>query len=181
LFVGLGVDTPEEIAGYLGLDKTHVLDASAAQLSENHLRRSSRDGRLVLTPLGTEVVRNLVAIQPVLRQLPVAFDRLTWSLADYPQRFLIEKKEAQERGMTILPAARNARIGLDDVTPSGFNALLKGRRFQVLRVHKVTAKKHRYLPVQLLVYGDQNRRELELAVCIEDDLATEHGLALERI
>jgi hypothetical protein len=126
-------------------------------------------------------VRNLVATQPVLRQLPVAFDRLTWTLADYPQRFLIEKKEAQERGMTILPPARNARIGLDDVTASGFNALLTGGRLQVLRVHKVTAKKHRYLPVKLLVYGDQNRRELELAICIEDDLATEHGLALDRI
>jgi phosphatidylserine/phosphatidylglycerophosphate/cardiolipin synthase-like enzyme len=86
--------------------------------------------------------------------------------------------------MTLLPAARNARIGLDDVTPAGFNRLLKaGRedRLQVLRIHKVMAKKHRYLPVQLLIYGDENRRELELAVCVEDDLATEHGLALDRI
>jgi phosphatidylserine/phosphatidylglycerophosphate/cardiolipin synthase-like enzyme len=180
-FVGLGVDIPEEIAAYLGLDQAHVLDASAAQLIENHLRRKNTGGRLALTPLGAEVVRNLAATQPVLRQLPIAFDRLTWTLADYPQRSLIEKKDAQERGMTILPAARNARIGLDDVTPSGFNALMKGDRFQVLRIHKVAVKKHRYLPVSLLVYGDQSRRELELAVCIEDDLATDHGLALDGI
>jgi hypothetical protein len=180
-FVGLGVDTPGEIAAYLGLDQAHVLDAAAEQLSESHLRRRNTGGRLALTTLGAEVVRDLAATQPVLRQLPVAFDRLTWTLADYPQRSLIEKKEAQERGMTILPAARNARIGLDDVTPSGFNALLKGDRLQVLRIHKVAVKKHRYLPVKLLVYGDQSRRELELAVCIEDDLAIEHGLALDRI
>lgn len=83
--------------------------------------------------------------------------------------------------MTIPPAARNAQIGPDDVTPSGFNALLKGNKLQVLRVHKVTSRKHRYLPVKLLVYADQSRRELELAVCIEDDLTTEHGLALDRI
>lgn len=180
-FVRLGVDTPEEIAAYLGLDQAHVLDASAAQLSENHLWRKKTGGRLALTPIGMEVVRDLAATQPVLRQLPVAFDRLTWTLADYPERFLIEKKEAQERGMTILPAARNARIGFGDVTPSGFNALLKGDRLQVLRIHKVAVKKHRYLPVKLLVYGDQSRRELELAVCIDDDLAIEHGLALDRI
>lgn len=180
-FVDLGVATPEEIAAYLGLEPAHVLDASAAQLSENHLRRRESGGTLALTPLGTEVVRNLAATQPVLRQLPVSFDRLTWTLTDYPERSLIEKKEAQERGMTILPAARNARIGLDDVTPSGFNALLKGDRLQVLRIHKVTVKKHRYLPVRLLVYGDHSRRELELAVCIDDDMATEHGLALDRI
>jgi phosphatidylserine/phosphatidylglycerophosphate/cardiolipin synthase-like enzyme len=33
----------------------------------------------------------------------------------------------------------------------------------------------------MLVYGDQSRRELELANCIDDELATEHGLALDRI
>lgn len=183
-FVGLGVDTPEEIAAYLGLEPTHVLDASAAQLSETRLRRRHSGGRLALTQLGTEAVRNLAATQPVLRQLPVVFDRLTWTLADYPKRALISKKEAQELGMTILPAERNARIGLDDVTPSGFNALLKNDKvdkIQVLRIHKVISTKHSFLPVQLLVYGDQSRRELELAVCIDDDLATEHGLALDRI
>ena len=180
-FVGLGVDTTDDIASFLGLEQVHILEAAAAQLSENHLRRRDDGRRLALTPIGTEVVRNLAATQPVLKQLPVAFDRLTWSLADYPERVLIEKKEAQERGMTILPAARNARIGLEDVTPSGFNALLKADRLQVLRIHKVAVKKHRYLPVLMLVYADQNRQELELAICIDDELATAHGLALDGI
>jgi len=49
-FVGFGVDTPGEIAAYLGLDQAHVLDASAAQLSENHLSRRNTGGRLALTP-----------------------------------------------------------------------------------------------------------------------------------
>jgi hypothetical protein len=178
-YVALGVNKPEDIAEYLGLDSAHILEAAAAQLSENHLSRAG--ARLALTTRGLEVVRNLAATQPVLRQLPVAFDRLTWRLADYNESFLIEKKDAQERGMTILPAERNAQIGPEDVTPSGFNALLKGGKLQVLRVHKVSSRKHRYLPVKLLVYADQSRRELELAVCIEDDLATEHGLALDRI
>ena len=178
-FVALGVDTPEEIAGHLGLDSAHVLDAAAAQVSESHLWHA--EGQLELTPLGGETVRTLAATQPVLQQLPVKFDRLTWQLADYPTQFLIEKKEALERGMTILPAAQKAAIGLDYVTPAGFNALLKQDKIQVLRVHKVTAGKHRYLPAKLLVYADQTRRELELAVCIDDDLADEHGHALDRI
>lgn len=187
-FVALGVDTPPEISSYLGLEQTHVLEAVAAQVAENHLRQRSPGGRLILTPLGTEVVRNLAATQPVLKQLPVSFDRLTWRLADYPEGALIEKKDAQERGMTILPAARNAHIGLDDVTPAGFNALLRHLRsderyaqIQILRIYKVAVKKHRYLPVQMLVYGDQSRSELELAICVDDELATEHGLALDRI
>lgn len=179
-YVALGVDTPEEIAQYLGLDVAHAVDAAAAQLSTNNLRRRS-DGGLALTPQGAEVASTLAATQPVLRQLPVVFDRLTWSLADYKERALVEKRDAQERGMIVLPAARNARIGLEDVTPSDVNALITGDRLQVLRVHKVAVKAHRYLPVQMLVYGDLDRRELQLAVCIDDDLATQHGLALDQI
>lgn len=180
-FVGLGVDTPDEIATYLGLEPSHVLDAAAEQLHANHLRRSESGGRLTLTTVGTEVARNLAATQPVIQQLQVSFDRLSWNLADYPEHALITKKDARELGMIILPAARNARIGLDDVTPQGFKPLLTSDRLQVLRVRKVETKKHRYLPVQLLVYGDHNRQDLQLAVCIDDDLATDHGLALERI
>lgn len=179
-YVALGVDTPEDIAQYLGLEVAHTVDAVAAQLSINNLRRRS-DGRLALTPQGSEVARTLAATQPVLRRLPVVFDRLTWSLADHKERSLVEKREAQDRGMIILPAARNARIGLDDVTPADVNTLITGDRLQVLRVHKVVVKAHRYLPVQLLVYGDLNRRELQLAVCIDDDPAVQHGLALDQI
>lgn len=176
-FVELGVQAPVDIAAYLGLEPVHVLEASASLLSENHLKRKSSGG-LGLTALGTEVVRDLAATRPVLKQLPVAFDRLTWNIADYKERTLIEKKDAQERGMIILPAAKNAHIGIDDVSPSGFNALLKGGKLQVLRIHKVATKKHRYLPVQMLVYADREGRELELDICIDDDLATAHGLAL---
>jgi hypothetical protein len=183
-FVNAGADTPADIAAYLGLDTTHVLDAAAEQFSEGHLRRVGVGDRLALTPIGNEVVTTLAATRPILRQLPVSFDRLTWRLADYPERALISKKDAQEGGMTLLPAARNARIGHDDVTPAEFNRLLKADsqdRLQVLRIHKVVVKRHLYLPVQLLIYGDESRSELELAVCVDDDLATEHGIALDRV
>jgi hypothetical protein len=178
-FVQLGVVSPDEIAKYLGLGAGHVLDAAAAQLAENHLRRRT-NGELQLTGQGMEVVRNLVATQPVMQHLPVAFDRLTWSVANYSERTLVEKKDAEDSGMTVLPASRSASIGLGDVTPLGMNALLKKERLQILRVHKVSTRKHRFLPVQLLVYGDIGRNELELAVCIDDDLSPNHGMALER-
>lgn len=180
-FIEHGVDRPDEIAAFLGLEPVHVLEAAAAHLQEGNLRRFGDGERLALTSAGTEVVRDHAAVQPVLRQLPVTFDRLTWSLVSYHERHLIEKKEAIERGMLVIPAVRNARIGLADVTPAGFNSLLKDDKVQVLRVHKVAVKKHRYLPAQLLIYGDEKRGEIELAVMIDDDLANEHILALERI
>jgi phosphatidylserine/phosphatidylglycerophosphate/cardiolipin synthase-like enzyme len=179
-FVHLGVDEPSRIASFLGLEPNHVFEAAAGQLAENHLRRTS-SGALQLTEQGLEVVRNLVATQPVIRELPVAFDRLTWLPANYPERALVEKKRAEEIGLTLLPASRNAEIGLADVTAAGMNALLEGDRLQILRVHRAVGRKHRYLQVQLLVYGDTARNEIELAVCIDDELSPNHGSALDQM
>lgn len=183
-FVAEGVSDPIEIAGLLGLDEDQVLEAAAIQISDNHLRRSGSAGGLALTPLGVEVVRNLAATQPVLKQLPVVFDRLVWRLADYPRSGLLRKKDAQEQGLQLLPAAQKARISLDDVTAEGFNALLSARdgherKVEILRVRKVSPNTHLYLPVELLVYGDPSRQELELAVCIDGELQAAHGLALD--
>lgn len=184
-FINAGVDEPVAIASYLGLDTAHVLSAVAEQLSEGHIRRTGSQGRLALTSIGTDIASTLAATKPVLRQLPIAFDRLIWRLSDYPERALISKKEAQESGMTLLPADRNARIGLGDITAAEFNRLLLRKddrnKLQVLRIHKVQATKHRYYPVQLLVYGDETRSELELAICVDDELANEHGFALQRL
>lgn len=183
-FVNLGADTPAEIADYLGLDTEHVLDAVAAQIADSHLYRTHGGERLALSKTGSDAVTTLAATRPILKQLPLAFDRLTWRMADYSERNLITKKEAQDLGMTILPAARHARIGIDDVTPSEFNRLLRksnNDRVQVLRIHKVVTRRHLYLPVQLLIFGDESRRELELAVLLDDELVPDHGVALERI
>ncbi|NTW39541.1 MAG: hypothetical protein HGA44_06560 [Cellulomonadaceae bacterium] len=180
-FVESGIDTPGKIADFLGLDEAHILEAIAVQISENNLRQVGSAGRVALTPQGVEAVRNAASIRPVLKNLPVKFDRLTWRLADLPEASLVQKSEAQEMGLLLIPAEKNARIGLDDVTPAAFNALLRGDRVQILRIHRVSVKRHLYLPVQLLMYADQARGELELAVCIEDDLSEAHGLALDRI
>ncbi|MDT0166579.1 hypothetical protein Q9R32_13535 [Actinotalea sp. AC32] len=183
LFVERGVDSPEAIAAFLGLDPAHVLEAAAAQVSENCLRRRSDGKTLSLTPIGTEVVRNAATIRPTFRNLPVKFDRLVWQAADYLENSLLSKKEVDELGYIRLPAERKARIGLDDVTPPTLNALLRSgnlKSLQVLQIHKVSTKKNLYLPVQLLVYADQARGEIELAVCIDDEISDVHGLALDR-
>ena len=179
-FVSHGRDAPADIAAILGLDESHILDAAAAQISAENLR-GTHDGKLKLTTLGVEAARELASVQPVDRPLPVAFDRLVWRIADYREADLIEKKVATEAGIRILPAERNARIGVDDIPVADFNSLLKSDKLQVLRVRRATTKKHRYLPVQLLVYADMATGELDLAVCLDDRLATDHGIALSKI
>lgn len=47
-------------------------------------------------------------------------------------------------------------------------------------MRKVLPNTHRYLPVQLLLYGDATRGELGLGVCI-DELQPDLGLALDKV
>ncbi len=176
-----GVNQPDEIAALLGLEPAHVLEAAAAQMHENRVSRAEGGTRLGLTPHGSDVASDLASLQPTLRNIPVAFDRLRWSVAGYPGAALITKKHAIEQGRTLLPAARNARIGLDDVSATEVNSLLQGDRVQVLKVRKVVVSKHLYLPAQLLVYADPSRGELEVGLCVDDDLSTDHELALVRV
>lgn len=185
-FVAAGIDNGPEVASMLGIALDQVLEAAAIQVSENNLSRRGGPGHLALTAQGTEVVRDLAATQPVLKQLPVVFDRLVWRLVDYSRSGLMTKKDAQEQGLQLLPAAQKARIGLADVTAEQFNNLLTAREgreksVEILRVRRVSPNTHRYLPVKLLVYGDETRSELELAVCIDGEMRTDHGLALDGI
>lgn len=185
-FVGAGVVTADEIASLLGLSYDQVLEAVALQVSANNIRRRDASNHLALTAQGLETARDLAATQPVLKRLPVPFDRLSWQIADYPRHSLIMKKEAQDLGMRLLPASQKSRIGLNDVTAAKFNELLRTRParehgIEILQVRKVLGTTHRYLPAHLLVYGEPVRGELQLAVCVDGELRPDLGLALDKI
>lgn len=182
-FVHAGAREIDEIAALLGLQREQVVATVADQISSNNLSRS-QIGQLGLTALGLETARNLAAVQPVLTQLNVPFDRLVWDAQDYPRSSLIKKWDAQEAGLEILPAKKSSRVNLNDLTAERFNELVESRddrtrQVEVLRIRKITSQNlHLYMPAQLLIYGDPGSGEVELGLCIEGDLQSGHGLEL---
>lgn len=182
-FVHAGAREIDEIAALLGLQREQVVTTVADQISSNNLTRAW-NGQLGLTALGLEAARNLAAVQPVLTQLNVPFDRLVWDAQDYPRSSLIKKWDAQEAGLEILPAKKSARVDLNDLTVERFNELVESRddrtrQVEVLRVRKIASQNlHLYMPAKLLIYGDPGSGEVELGLCIEGDLQPAHGLEL---
>lgn len=182
-FVHAGVREIDEIAALLGLQRDQVVSTVADQISSNNLTRAS-NGQLSLTALGLEAARNLAAVQPVLTQLNVPFDRLVWNAQDYARASLIKKRDVQEAGLEILPAKKSSRVDLNDLTVERFNELVesrddRARKVEVLRVRKIASQNlHLYMPAQLLVYGDPDSGEVELGLCVEGDLQPAHGLEL---
>ncbi|MEO5316095.1 hypothetical protein PV772_18605 [Pseudarthrobacter sp. CC12] len=182
-FVHAGVREIDEIAGLLGLRREQVVTTVADQISSNNLTRAW-NGQLRLTALGHESARTLAAVQPVLTQLNVPFDRLIWNAQDYARSSLIKKREAQEAGLEILPAKKTSRVDLSDLPVERFNELVESRddrtrQVEVLRVRKIASQNlHLYMPAQLLVYGNPDTGEVELGMCIDGDLQPAHGLEL---
>jgi hypothetical protein len=182
-FVHAGVREIDEIAALLGLQREQVVATVADQISSNNLTRA-RSGQLGLTAVGLEAARNLAAVQPVLTQLNVPFDRLVWDAQDYARSSLIKKRDAQEAGLELLPAKKSSRVDLNDLTVERFNELVESRddrtrQVEVLRVRKIASQNlHLYMPAQLLIYGDPDSGEVELGLCIDGDLQPAHGLEL---
>jgi len=182
-FVNEGVREIDEISALLGLQRDQVVSTVADQISTNNLTRAV-NGQLSLTALGLETARNLAAVQPVLTQINVPFDRLIWNVQDYGRSSLMKKRDAQEAGLEILPAKKTSRIDLNDLDVEHFNKLVESRddrtrQVEVLRIRKIASQNlHLYLPAQLLVYGDPESGEVELGLCIDGDLQITHGLEL---
>ena len=173
------------IAELCGLERGLVEGSVADQISLGNLTYSAATERLKLTTVGLNTARDLEAVQPVQKQIPVAFDRITWRIADYAPAALMTKKEAEERGMIILKAVRSARITRADLPPSELNKLLRrghaSSEIEILDVRQAKASRHRYLPVQLLVYADREAGDIELSLVVDSESSPAHDEALSRM
>lgn len=177
-FVETGVDSVDDIAGYLGLPRELVLEAAVRQTGAGHVDRTEAT-RFVLTQLGRAVASDLVASQPTVKQISFVFDRLAWRPAPYPQSSLLRRSEASQAGMLLIPAASTATITASEVAIADLNQILRGNHATALRVNRIAGRRHLWAPAKLLVFGDAVSRELELAVYVDDEITQLHEEGLQ--
>jgi hypothetical protein len=183
--VKANVGGASDIAAFLGLDRKLVDAVVADHYRDGTLSFSPGLGQLLLTDRGKRLADELEAVRPIQRTFQVVFDRLTWSVADYDSRELVTKAVALVEGRILLPAQRTTRVKTTDVTPAAVNSFLRkpGRTvsIDVLDVIDVAPSTYRYMPVDILVYGDQERGEVETAVVVDGDPSDEHDAALSKL
>ncbi|WP_434444403.1 hypothetical protein [Lentzea sp. E54] len=173
-----------DIAAFLGLDQKLVDAVVADHFREGVLVVGPGLGELTLTARGRRLADELESMRPIQKNFKLAFDRLTWSVADYEPRDLVSKSVAVAEGCVLLPAQRTTRIKAVDITPAAVNSILKrnergrGGSIDVLDVIDVAPSMHRYLVVNLLIYGDQDRKEVEVAIVVDGDHSDVHNTAL---
>lgn len=183
--VKASVSNVAEIAAFLGLEQKLVDVTVADHYRQGVLSFDTGAGRMMLTGRGRRLAEDLESVRPVQRSFKVVFDRLTWSVADYESRSLMTKRTAVADGYLLLPAQRTTRIKTPDITPTAVNSILRqpGRRssIDVLDVTDVMPSTHRYMPVDVLVYGDPDRGEVETAVVVDGDPSLEHESVLNSL
>lgn len=91
----------------------------------------------------------------------------------------MRRREATQRGLTLVPAAGTAAIGVNDIKIADLNRIVPGRRSTILRVNRLAGRRHLWAPAKLLVFGDNSSQELELAVYVDDEISGAHESALQ--
>jgi len=177
--IDAGVDQPDDIAGYLGLDARLTERALVSQLGAGHVAYSlSPQGSraLALTPRGLTALRELVSVQPERTEISVVFDRLRWKVGGIPDRSLIPPRDFRwacaRPQRTRLPTLDE--IEIDDVATAV--AIAFGRRearrdpesdMQLLSVSAIQHSASRYVLSAALVYQPIRSDECDLVVAVD--------------
>ncbi|RDI25369.1 hypothetical protein [Lentzea flaviverrucosa] len=180
-----GVGAVPDIAAFLGLERELVEVAVADQYREGAVAFGAAPGDLLLTARGEQLAREHESVRPVQKTFKVVFDRLTWSVATYEERALISKSSAVADGRILLPGQRTTRVKREDISPAAVNSILRqpGRSasIDVLDVIDVTPSTYKYMPVDVLVYGDEESGDVETAVVVDGDHSEKHDSVLGRL
>ncbi|GLW08721.1 hypothetical protein Misp01_38510 [Microtetraspora sp. NBRC 13810] len=181
-----GVNTSSQISALLGLPEALVHDALADQFSQGTLRYARLGAKILqLTPAGERMVTEVSEITPIRRDLDLYFDRLSWRLIPCDKRDLLNRHQATDHGLIILPADPDWVISKDDdITPAVLNNLLKltgDEGVEVITVKKIREGKPRYLQVKLLIYADTTGTDIVLSMVVNDELSKVHEHALARL
>lgn len=179
-----GIDSASEMASFLGIEEGILEATLAGQLSAGNLIYDPRLQRIKLTHRGEVVAKELTSLRPTDVELSIVFDRLTWRIADYRESDLITRKQATEQGYIVIPPAQSVRISRSHVPPKEIEDLVaRGkdtlRKYQVLDVESVRARKHRFLPIKLLIFSDGHSSAPELMAIVDGMESTAHENVLE--
>lgn len=180
-----GLKNAQDITEFLGMEEGVLDSALASQLAAGNITYNPSGKTVSLTLKGDTAAHDLTSITPVELELPVVFDRLIWRVADYREGDLLTRKEALRQDMILLAPAQSMRINRTHVRPKDIEDLVaRGRdsslNYQVLDVERVRARKHRYLPVKLLIFSDGMTSSPDLMILIdgEDSPYHENQLAI---
>jgi hypothetical protein len=187
--VAEGIDTLEDVAGILGLERP-LVDASVVRLNQvDHLDYRLEGDRHVLriTALGERALGGWMESTPERRQLFLGFDRLTWQATGRHFRSLLLPRDARDQGLIELPAQWKKRIGPGDLDLDEVSRALGelGRQKKEAAIDLISildvSNYRMVLPAVALVFAAEAEEDQQVALVVDGRISEPHGIAFAKI
>ncbi|MEV7989573.1 S1 RNA-binding domain-containing protein [Micromonospora sp. NPDC085948] len=184
-----GIDTVEDLQLFLGLDDGDTGRAVAGLLLAEYITyQPPADGglrRLQLLPAGQEAARDAQLRRPMPTTIPVVYDRLTGTVTDWRRNSLRRSNLTKgDPGRLLLPPASSMPIRTVDLSIAALTSTLDRRSrdgARLLGISGVTENRNFYHDAILLVFSDDETRQIRLGVDVDGKWSEPHTAALESI
>ncbi|MGJ3227081.1 S1 RNA-binding domain-containing protein [Micromonospora aurantiaca (nom. illeg.)] len=184
-----GIDTVEDLQLFLGLNDGDTGRAVAGLLLAEYITyQPPADGglrRLQLLPAGQEAARDAQLRRPMPTTMPVVYDRLTGTVTDWRRNSLRRSSQAKaDPGRLLLPPANSMPVRAVDLSLAALTSTLDPRSrdgARLLGISGVTENRNFYHDAILLVFTDDETRQIRLGVDVDGKWSEPHTAALESI
>jgi hypothetical protein len=187
--IDAGLDSPEEIGAFLGLDLPIVEDAFATLVQTDDLYLAAPPGsstqRLSLTKKGKQTLEGARLVVPEERLIPIDFDGLLRRPIPF-QGWLFKARDLKEAGIKEIPPFPQKRPEASDLTVREIKEAIRqsggaaeaAREF--LGVKAVERRELFFQTAVTLVYKAKDSDDIQLAFAIGGRLSFEHEGAFAR-
>jgi hypothetical protein len=198
LAIRSGLDHPDAITAFLGLDEALVKRSLVEQLNGDVVdwspRLSGEQRELRLTERGTQVVAEMATIEPKQTPLYVAFDRMTWEVTPLRKEDLLRPRELREAGWREIGWKRARQPLASELPLRRVDQALIARGFQrpedeeirseILAITGVSRAERWYRPAVMLVFQDDGQAQgsgVDLALIVDGRLSEGHTNLFEQL
>lgn len=189
--VDAGLDTPDDISSFLGLQDvvlTTILASLNAQELINYSRGVADDTALVaLTVKGQQAIAESKLTVPQERIVKLVFDPFLKKLIFQQSTALWKPREVKEAGWYELPLCGAKRPEVEDVPLEEIDrALSRLRRerdesSELLALRRIERREMYFLPATLLYYKATSGDEVQVAFYKEDGFSLDHENAFRAL
>lgn len=185
--IRLGIGSPDEVAGFLGLDE-EIVSRSLARLWQADLvdfPAISGARSLRLTASGVRALEELIELSPEEKDIWFTFDRLTWRPAEVHSSQLIQPKDAKNADLIQIKPKKQAKPEADELPLGAVSRSLRTSMrgtlgdTELLVFKRVDRAEQKYLPCHLLIFESIDGTDHAFDIAIDGRLNSEATTAID--
>jgi hypothetical protein len=184
--INLGLESTDNISGFLGLDQQTTLDAmSSLRSNENIDLLPNQDGLQVwkITKKGETTLREAIIIIPDERTIPIYFDGLLRVICSKNSSDLLKPREIQNKSILEISPSPSSAPELSELNPKEADEVFRKSEKQpkqkkdidLIAFKSIERRERFYQPALALIYKAKDKsNEIQVSFAIDGILSSAH-------